>query len=125
MPNHADENPFDMKRIWRPHDNRLHRCICRMQFNVRVLLEVGLDGRLMINQRNNGLSVPGRLLFSHHHKIAGDITVVFIDSPLTRSAKVLLPCNMLGGTSINSDWGTGSIGGRPPPFLPWHPPAIG
>src|SRR5688572_7347486 len=43
MANDADDNPFDLKFIRWPDNNRLHHFIGGMKFNVGILLDISFD----------------------------------------------------------------------------------
>src|SRR5512143_432207 len=60
MSNDPDQYALDVKRIRRLYDDRLHRRIRRMQFNMSRLLEIGLDRRFMVDQRHDRWSVLRR-----------------------------------------------------------------
>jgi hypothetical protein len=71
VPNDSNQYSFDLKLVRWLHHDRLHRRIGRMQFDVRLSLDVGLDRGFAIDQRHDRLPVPRCVLFPHDHKIAG------------------------------------------------------
>src|SRR5512134_988445 len=96
MSNHADEHSFNVKLVSRLHEDRLHRRIGGMQFDVLRLFEIGLDRGLTVDQRHNGLTVLGRLLFAHDNEIAGKNALVFHRLPFHAQGEGLSPLQHAG-----------------------------
>ena len=69
MTDDPDDDPFDMERVGGLDDNRQHGFIGRVEFHSSGFPSVDLDRRLAIDQRDDGLPVPGGRLLLHHNDI--------------------------------------------------------
>ena len=82
MPDDADDNAFNVKRVGFVHQDGRHGVISRMQLDHAGLAMVGLDRRFSVQERDDSLSVSSHILFLHDNHVARENAVVAHGCPL-------------------------------------------